>query len=96
MTKNIFLALLLSLPVTLVLTIFYVFYPVISAILGILWRQTFSSSAESNGVFAVAGGVSSSFLTVFLVVASILFLIIFLLLQKRSTARLQDSGTPRP
>ena len=81
--KNILLALLLSLSLTLVVAACYTFYPVILLILSSLWNRI-ASQPESNGIAAVAGGVSESFLKVLVVVAPILFFIIFGLLQKRT------------
>jgi H+/Cl- antiporter ClcA len=82
--RNILIALLLSLFLTLVLGAFYTFYPVILLILASLWNRIASSQQDSNGIAAVAGGVSESFLMVLVVVAPILFFIIFALLQKRT------------
>jgi len=82
--KNILLALLLSLSLTLVVAACYTFYPVILLILSSLWNRIASSQPDSNGIAAVAGGVSESFLKVLVVVAPILFFIIFGLLQKRT------------
>lgn len=81
--KNVFLALSLSMFLTLVLTVLYAFYPVWSAILGIIWRSMFASGPESSGITAVAGGMSGSSLKI-LLVEPLLFLLIFMLLQRRS------------
>ena len=69
---------------TLVFAALYTFYPLISLILSSLWNRIVSSQPDSNGIAAVAGGVSESFLVVLVVVALILFCIIFSLLQKRT------------
>ena len=82
--RNILLALFLSLCLTLGFAAFYTFYPVISLILSSLWHRIASSQPDTSGIAAVAGGVSESFLAMLLVVASILFCIIFALLQKRT------------
>lgn len=82
--RNILLALLLSLVLTLVIAVFYTFSPMITAILSLLWRGIVSRGPESSGVGAVAGGVSESFLKVLVLVAPILFFIILALLHKRS------------
>jgi hypothetical protein len=82
--RNILLALLLSLFMTLVIAVFHTFSPVIAAILSLLWRGIVSRGPETNGVVAVAGGVSESFLKVLVLVAPILFFIILALLHKRS------------
>jgi uncharacterized membrane protein len=82
--RNILLALFLSSSLTLVFAVFYTFYPVISLILRGLWNGIVSSRPDSNGIAAVAGGISESFLGVLVVVAPILFFIIFTLLQKRT------------
>ena len=79
--RNIFLALMLSVPLTFVVVIAYTFYPFISVLL-----SNALSSSGTGGVGAVAGGVSSLFLSA-LLVAPILFLIIFALLQRRSATR---------
>lgn len=81
--RNILVALVLSLSLTLVLGAVYTFYPVISLILTSLWNRIASSQPDSNGIAVVAGGVSESFLRVLVVVAPILFFMIFGLLQKR-------------
>jgi hypothetical protein len=82
--RNIMLALLLSLSLTLMVAAFYTFYPVILLILSSLWNRIASSQPDSNGIAAVAGGVSESFLKVLVVVGLIVFFIIFRLLQKRT------------
>jgi|GEM_PF-3808819 len=82
--RNILVALVLSLSLTLVLGAVYTFYPVISLILTSLWNRIASSQPDSNGIAVVAGGVSESFLRVLVVVAPILFFMIFGLLQKRT------------
>ena len=82
--RNILLALLLSLSLTLVFAALYTFYPVLSLILSSLWNRIASSQPDSSGIAAVAGGVSGSFLRALVVVAPALFFIIFALLQKRT------------
>ena len=82
--RNMLLAVLLSLPLTLALAVLYTFYPLISAILRTVWKGISSSSPHSSGVAVVAGGVSESFLKTLVIVAAIIFLLIFALLQKRS------------
>jgi len=82
--RNILVALVLSLSLTLVLGAAYTFYPLISLILTSLWNRIASSQPDSNGIAVVAGGVSESFLRALVVVAPILFFIIFGLLQKRT------------
>jgi hypothetical protein len=81
-TRNILLALLLSFALTFVVAIIYTFYPLISVLL-----SNASGGAETGGIGAVAGGVSSSFLFALLVVEPILFLTIFALLQRRGAKR---------
>jgi hypothetical protein len=81
--RNIFLALFLSLGLTLVSGVLYAFYPLMSASLGSLWGAIFSTGPQTGGIGAVAGGVSESFLKVLLILALVLFLIIFPVLQKR-------------
>jgi hypothetical protein len=82
--RNMLLALLLSLPLTLALTVLYTFYPLISAILSLVWTGIASSGADTSGVVAVAGGVSGSFLKMLVILGAVIFLIVFSLLQKRS------------
>jgi len=81
-TRNILLALLLSFALSFVVAILYVFYPVIALLL-----SSASNSAETRGIGAVAGGVSSFFLSMLLIVEPILFLSIFALLQRKGTKR---------
>lgn len=78
------LALLLSLPLTIGLAVLYTFYPLISAILSAVWQGISLSGPQSSGVGAIAGGGSAPFLTTFVIVAVIIFLLIFALLQKGS------------
>lgn len=85
--KNILLALLLALPLTFALAFLYTFYPIILAILSLVWKGIVSSGPQTGGIGAVAGGVSVSSLKTLVIVAAILFLIIFALLQKRSMKR---------
>ena len=82
--RNILLALLLSLSLTPLLGAFYTFYPLISLILIGLWNRLASSQPESSGIAVIAGGVSEPSLMVLMAVATILFIIIFALLQKRT------------
>ncbi len=72
--RNMLLALVLSLSLTLLFAAFCTFYPVISLILSSLWDRIASSQPDSNGIVAVAGGVSDSFLRVLVVVALITLL----------------------
>ena len=81
--RNILLALFLSLGVTFVSAILYAFSPLIAASLGLVLNSIVSSGPQTGGIGAVAGGVSPSFLNVLLILAFVLFLIIFVLLQKR-------------
>lgn len=81
--RNIFLALFLSLGLTFVLAVLYTFYPLIAASLSLVWTSTVSSGPQTHGIGAVAGGVTTSFMNVMVIVALVLFLIIFALLQKR-------------
>ena len=81
--RNIFLAVFLSLVLTFVSAVLYTFYPLIAASLGLALNSIVSSGPQTGGIGAVAGGVSASFLNVLLILAFVLFLIIFALLQKR-------------
>jgi predicted histidine transporter YuiF (NhaC family) len=82
--RNLFLSLVLSLVLTFVITVLYVFYPVLSLIVGSMFRSVSSTNAHSDGIAAVAGGVSDSFLLIVVVMALALFLLIFTFLQRRS------------
>lgn len=62
----------------------YVFYPVLWLMLSGLFRSVFSRNAHSDGIAAVAGGMSGSFLVISVVTGSILFLLIFTILQDKS------------
>jgi hypothetical protein len=80
---NIFLAFFLSLTLTIVGAVLYVFYPVVSAYKSAL----FNSRDHVGGVGGiVVGGASESLLVVFLLFEPILFLLIFALLQRRRSA----------
>jgi hypothetical protein len=85
--RNIFLSLVLSLTLTFIATVLYVFYPVLQLIVGGFFRSVFSRNAESNGIAVVAGGISARALPIAVVMASVLFLLIFTLLQRRSGRR---------
>ena len=85
--RNLLLALLLSLSLTLVFAVLYIFFPVISSILTSLWSGFASSQPDRNEIAAVAGGASTAFLKGLVFVAPILFFAIFVLLQKRTTSR---------
>lgn len=82
--RNIFLSVVLSLALSFVLSVLYVFYPVLWAIVGGIFRSAFSRSPQSEGIAAVGAGMSESFFGIVVVTASILFLVIFTLLQRRS------------
>ena len=77
--RNILLALLLSLMLTFLLVILYAFYPLISALLTGLQ----SPHAGTGGIAVGVGAGSRSFLLGLALAESILFLIIFALLQRR-------------
>lgn len=79
--SNIFLALLLSLTLTLLCLVLYALYPLVSAIMSSSLR-----SPGTGGIAAVAGGVSDSGLKV-LLIEPILFLIVFTLLERRRVRR---------
>ena len=81
--RNLLLALFRSLGVTFVSAILYAFYPIMAAGLGLVLNSIVSSGAQTGGIGAVAGGVSTSFLKTLLILGFVLFLIIFVLLQKR-------------
>ena len=77
--RNLLLSLLLSLGLTFVGTVVYVFYPVLRLMVGGL----FSRDAHTDGIAAVAGGVSEAVLGKVVLIASIFFVLIFALLQRR-------------
>ncbi len=81
--RNIFLAFFLSLGLTFVSAVLYTFYPLIAAGFGLAWNSIVSRGPQTGGIGAVAGGVSASFLNVLIILAFLLFLIIFALLQRR-------------
>ncbi len=80
-TRNILLALLLSLTLSLISAIVYAFYPVIAVAFETSW-----SRGGPDGIGAVAGGLIESFIWVALLLWPALFLIIFVLLQRRRVA----------
>jgi len=75
--SNIFLALLLSVILTLLFLALYALYPLVSAIMTSSLR-----SPDTGGIAAVTGGVSVSVFKV-LLIEPIVFLIVFSLLQRR-------------
>jgi hypothetical protein len=75
--SNIFLALLMSLILTVLFLVLYALYPLVSAIMTSSLR-----SPDTGGVAAVAGGSSASVLKV-LLIEPIVFLIALTLLQRR-------------
>ena len=79
--RNVFLSLILSLVLTFVAIVLYVFYPLLALFL----KGFFSSEPHTDGIAAVAGGVSDSAFWLVLLFASALFLVIFTLLQRRSS-----------
>ena len=78
--RNLFLALFLSLILTLVSVVLYALYPLVSALLSSM------RNPGTGGIAAVTGGVSVSFLKLALI-ELILFLVIFAVLQKRRVRR---------
>jgi hypothetical protein len=82
--RNFFLSLVLSLALTFVVTVLYVFYPVLWTMVGGIFGSVFSRNPQSGGIAAVAGGMSEPFFRIVVVTASVLFLLIFTLLQRRS------------
>ena len=87
--RNLSLSLILSVALTFIGAVLYVFSPILKLILGPFLRTVFPT-AESSGIAAVAGGVSATVFSVALVTAVILFLVIFTLLQRRSRAGERD------
>ena len=82
--RNLFLSLILSVTLTFIGTVLYVFYPILKLILGQFFGSVFSSNAETAGIATVAGGVGATVFPVALLTAVILFLVILTLLQRRS------------
>ena len=80
-SRNILLALLLSLAATFLLAIIYAFYPLISAMVSGLFSSR--AGAGGGGIGAVAGGGGESLLRAVLVIEPVLFLITFALLRRR-------------
>lgn len=80
--NNVLLAAFGSLFVTLALAVLYILYPLIVMIFGSFW-SSMRSSAESGGIVAVAGGISETLMTTLISIALILFVLIFIFLQKR-------------
>jgi uncharacterized membrane protein YhaH (DUF805 family) len=78
--RNAFLAVFLSLPLTILCAVLYIFYPVILAAVSELFRNRDSGV---GGIAIVVGGTSESLLFVLLLVEPLLFLLIFALLQRR-------------
>jgi hypothetical protein len=72
------LALLLSLIATFVISTVYVFFPLIVLLLKTMW-----GAQDVNGVFSVGNGVQ---LRTFLIIEPIVFVITFLLLNRKQTA----------
>jgi len=70
MTRNIFLALLLSFAATCLLAVIYALYPLISAMASAL--ISIRADAGSGGIGAVAGGASESLLLAILVAEPVL------------------------
>jgi hypothetical protein len=86
LSRNLISAIFISVHLAVILVILYVFFPVLSFLLAIVLRGMFSQEPhgpESNGIVAVAGGVSDLVVQIS-VVAAMLFVLVFVLLQKRS------------
>jgi len=82
--KNLRLAFLLFLSLTLGFAIFYICYPLIAVVMSSLLSRTISTTGESSGIAVVAGGVSQSVMNAFLLLATLCFLILVAILIKRS------------
>jgi hypothetical protein len=76
--KRLFVALLLSLIATLVISTVYLFFPLIVLLLKPMW-----GAQHVDGVFSVGNGVQ---LRTFLIIEPIDFVITFLLLNRKQTA----------
>ena len=77
-TRDVIIALLLSLTFTLISAIIYAFYPAIAVAFETSWGR-----GGPDGIGAVAGGLIESFIWASLLLWPALFLIIFVLLQRR-------------
>jgi hypothetical protein len=84
MIRNLSLSLILSVALTFIGAVLYVFSPILKLILGHFLSSVFPTHAETSGIAAVASGVSATVFPVALLTALILFLVIFTLLQRRS------------
>ena len=81
-TRNVLIALSLSLTLSLISAIAYAFYPVIAVAFETSW-----SGGGPDGIGAVAGGLVESFIWMALLLWPALFLVIFVLLQRRGVMR---------
>ena len=82
-SRNLISAIFISLHLSVILVLLYVFFPILSLVFGAVLRRMFFHGPESNGIVAVSGGVSELAIKI-LIVEPILFLLVFMLLQKRS------------
>jgi hypothetical protein len=81
--RNLISAIFISVHLSILLVLLYVFLPLLFAVLSLILRGIFSHGAETNGIVAVAGGVRE-WVVMILIVAAILFTVVFILLERRS------------
>lgn len=82
-SRNLISAIFISVHLSVILVLLYVFFPLPFLIVGVILRGTFSHGPETNGITVVVGGVSE-WVVKMLIVAPVLFVLVFMLLQKRS------------
>ena len=84
MIRNLSLSLILSVAITFIGIVLYIFHPILKLMLGQFFNSGSSSNAQSAGITTVAGGVSATVFPIALVIAVVLFFVIFHLLQRRT------------
>lgn len=82
-SRNLISAIFISLHLSVILVLLYVFFPLLFLLFRAILGSVFFHDAETNGIAAVAGGVSEWVVKI-LIVTPILFALVFMLLQKRS------------
>ncbi|HVQ38710.1 MAG TPA: hypothetical protein VMS31_14325 [Pyrinomonadaceae bacterium] len=90
-SRNLLSAVFISVHLSVFLVLVYVFFPILSLIVSGFFRAFFSSGPQTGGVAMVGGGASNLLLKI-LIVEPILFLLVFVLLQRRTKSRLSAGG----